>query len=64
MDTNIGGANYKETHQMVFGNSVYTENHPDQNFNLEIYNYKRDDKKYSFGEYEAFIIANDIKNKM
>lgn len=64
MDTNIGGANYKATHQMVFGNSVYTENHPDQNFNLEIYNYKRDDKKYSFGEYEAFIIANDIKNKI
>ncbi len=64
MDTNIGGANYKETHQMKFGNSVYTENHPDQNFNLEIYNYKRDDKKYSFVEYEAFIIANDIKNKI
>lgn len=64
MDTNIGGADYKETHQMKFGNSVYTENHPEQNFNLEIYNYKRDDKKYSFSEYEAFIIANDIKNKI
>lgn len=64
MDTNIGGADYKETHQMKFGNSVYTENHPEQNFNLEIYNYKRNDKKYSFSEYEAFIIANDIKNKI
>lgn len=64
MDTDIGGADYKATHQMIFGNSTYTENHPNQNFNLEIYNYKREDKKYSFAEYEAFIIANDIKNKI
>ena len=45
MDTDIGGADYKATHQMIFGNSTYTENHPNQNFNLEIYNYKREDKK-------------------
>lgn len=64
MDTKIGGADYKETHQMIFGNNMYSENHPDQNYNLEILNYKRENKKYSNGEYEAFIIANDIKNKI
>ena len=64
MDSDIGGADYKETHQMIFGNTMYTDNHPDQNYNLEIYNYKREDKKYSNAEYEAFIIANDIKNKI
>lgn len=64
MSLNIGGASYKESHQMNFGNTSYNDNHPKQNFNLEIYNYKRENKKYSNSEYEAFIIGNDIKNKI
>ena len=64
MTSNIGGADYKISHQMVFGNTMYTDNHPNQNFNLEVYNYQRNNKRYSTAEYEAFIIANDIKNKI
>lgn len=64
MDTNIGGADYKDSHQMVFGNNTYTLNHPKENFNLEIYNYKVDNKQYSKAEHETFIIAQDIKNKI
>ena len=64
MDSSYGGANYKESHQMNFGNNAYIENNPIQNKNLEILNYNRDNKRYSSSEYEAFIIANDIKNKI
>lgn len=64
MDITFGGANYEENHQMNFGNNNYTDKHPNQNFNLEIYNYKKKNKKYRSCEYEAFIIAKDISNKI
>ncbi|MDD6879003.1 MAG: UvrD-helicase domain-containing protein [bacterium] len=66
MDDFIGGADYKESHQMVFGNSLYTENNIDtQNNNLEIYNYEYDkESEYNKDEIEAFITAWDIKNKI
>ena len=63
MDQNLGGADYKREHQMVFGNMAYEENKFDQDYNLEIYNYE-ENKDYSKDEIEAFIIANDIKNKV
>ena len=66
MDDYLGGASYKETHQMVFGNTLYLENDKkDQNNNIEFYNYEYSkDSIYTKDEIEAFIVANDIKNKV
>lgn len=63
MDKEIGGADYEQTHQMVFGNNTYEENKENQNYDLEIYNYK-EDKNYTKEEIEAFIIVQDIKDKI
>lgn len=65
MDDKIGGAEYKETHQMIFGNTTYiNEGKTEQNYDFEIYNYQTEDKTYTKEEIEIFIIANDIKNKI
>ena len=61
MDLDIGGADYRKTHQMVPGNINYEES---INSNLDIYNYDTEDKTYSKEEKEIFIIANDIKEKI
>ena len=63
MDEDIGGADYKVSHQMVFGNDLY-EKEKVSDANLDILIYNKDNKKYSESEYEAFIIANDIQNKL
>ena len=63
MDDDFGGANYKESHQMVFGNTVYSENSVNTD-DLDVLVYNKEDKKYSDTEYEAFIIAGDIKEKL
>ena len=64
MDNEIGGAEYKESHQMVFGNTSYEENKKlKQNYNLEILNYQ-EDEQFTKEEIEAFIIGNDIKDKI
>lgn len=66
MDNVIGGAEYKDSHQMVFGNTTYeNEGKTSQNNNFEIYNYEYDKELgYTKEEIEAFIIAEDIKNKI
>ncbi len=65
MDLSLGGADYKKTHQMVFGNNNYILDENDkENNELEIYNYNLEDKTYSKEEKEIFIIAKDIKEKM
>ena len=66
MDDEIGGANYKESHEMVFGNLTYNnEGKLNQNNDFEIYNYEYDSKGlFKKEEIEAFIIANDIKEKI
>ena len=69
MDDSYGGANYLEEHQLVFGNNSYiNEGNTNQNYNFSIFNYhvdkESDYKKYSKDEIEAFIIANDIKEKI
>lgn len=61
MDDMIGNANYKDEHQMIFGNTAYLDNK--ENNNLTILNYKPDNQ-FSKEEYEAFIIAEDIKTKI
>lgn len=64
MDSNIGGADYQTSHQMIFGNIVYNEIQ-NENYNMEILNYpKPEDKTYSDIEIEIFTIANDIKQKI
>lgn len=68
MDNDFGGANYQESHRMVFGNQAYIENgKTNQNYNLQILNYQVEKdsiyKKYKNDEIEAFIIANDILEK-
>ena len=66
MDNYIGGAEYSESHNMIFGNNTYiNEGKTEQNNNLEIYNYEYNkDIGYKKEEIEAFIISNDIKNKI
>ena len=65
MDLDLGGADYKNYHQMVFGNKTYDEFKPaTQNNNFEIYNYELDNKDYSKDEVEAFITVSDILEKV
>lgn len=64
MDNEIGNAKYKEEHQLQFGNESYKiEGNNNYNNNLEIYNYIKDDS-HTKEEIEAFIIGNDIINKI
>lgn len=65
MDDLIGGANYIESHQMIFGNNTYLKEDPKHNNNLEIYSYNYS-KELGFTkeEIEAFITGNDIINKI
>ena len=64
MTDDIGGADYKKSHQMIFGNKTYNEDgHTDQNYNLEILTYKND-KTFSNTEKEIFIIGEDIIKKV
>ena len=65
MDKDIGGSDYINDGQMVFGNEDYTsKGQVSFNNNMEILNYSTEDSKYENEEIEAFIIANDIKNKI
>lgn len=64
MDNELGGASYSLSHQMIFGNMMYTgagDNH--QNNNFEVYSYLND-TNFKKEEVEAFIIAHDIKEKI
>jgi len=65
MDLEIGGADYKNYHQMVFGNTTYTEfKGENQNNDFEIYNYNLETKEYTKDEVEAFITVSDIIDKV
>ena len=64
MDSNIGGADYIKSHQMIFGNTAYNEINQ-ENYNMEILNYQKpEEKNFSKDEIEIFAIANDIKHKI
>ena len=64
MDDEIGGAAYKQTHQMRFGNMMYKgDGENNQNNDFEIYNYLNE-TTFKSEEIEAFIIAEDIQNKI
>ncbi len=65
MDDDIGGANYKLSHQMNYGNTDYDINKSTSNYDLEIYNYNdKENKNFKHEEMEAFIIAKDILKKI
>lgn len=66
MDDQIGGAEYHESHQMVYGNNAYIEQGlTDYDYNYKILEYTEpEDKKYSKEEIEIFTIAKDIKEKI
>ena len=66
MDDIIGGAEYHESHQMVYGNTSYIEEGlTDYNYDFQILEYEEDEnKKYSNAEIEIFTIAKDIKDKI
>ncbi len=64
MDDFIGNANYQKEHKLIFGNQgFYIFGSNKYNNNLEIYNYEKD-KEHTKEEIEAFIIGNDIKDKI
>lgn len=66
MDDEIGGADYKASHRMVFGNTSYEEKgSTSQNYNFELLTYDLDKKSnITRDEEEAFIIGKDIIDKM
>ena len=66
MDNELGDADYKESHQMNFGNTKYiNEWNTNQDNNMDILYYDKDNTRdYSPDEVEAFIVAQDIKNKL
>ena len=65
MDDYLGEADYNNGHAMIFGNMTYETSAKTTNNNyLDIYTYDAKDKSYSKLEKEAFIIANDIKEKI
>lgn len=65
MDNDIGGADYIKEHQMVFGNTTYSnEGKTSQNNNFEVYTYNCKDTEFTKEEIEIFIIAKDIKEKI
>mgnify|MGYP004666869115 CR=1 FL=1 len=64
MDDELGNADYQKEHQLVFGNMMFNEiGNNSYNNNLEIYRYEKDDI-HKKEEIEAFIIGNDIKEKV
>ncbi len=66
MDDLIGGAEYQESHRMVFGNTTYIEEgKTNQNYDLEVLEYEVDkESEFSKEEIEIFAIAKDIKEKV
>lgn len=64
MDNDIGGADYSLSHRMIYGNLMYKgdgDNKEDNSFS--VYNYLNG-TTFKNNEVEAFIIADDIKNKI
>ena len=66
MDNSLGGAEYQESHNMIYGNTSYEEEKKDiYNYDCEVLKYDSDEsKKFDNHEIEIFAIAKDIKSKM
>lgn len=66
MDDFLGGANYIEEHQMIFGNNSYIEKgSTKENYNMEIRTYScPKGLEYTKEEIEIFTIGRDIQKKV
>lgn len=65
MDDEIGGADYKTSHRMIFGNTAYIEEgKTEQNYDLDVIVYKEPSKNMTKDEQEAFMIGENIKKKI
>ncbi len=65
MTESVGGANYNNGHEMVYGNKNYDKIRGNQDYNMSILNYDYNkDIGFTKEELEIFIIANDIQNKL
>lgn len=67
MDDDFGGAKYKQEHQMKAANKGYFEEGKiSQDYHMQVLNYEvnKENKEFTLAEQEAFIIGNDIKNKI
>ena len=60
----IGGADYQKSHQMIYGNTEYLKHTNNESYKTEIIEYDNDGEKYKENETEAFIIADDILNRL
>jgi len=64
MSFELGGADYKLNHQMVFGNTMY-DLHKKEDNNIEIFNYTTiPNNNFKKEEIEIFIIVKDIIEKI
>ncbi|MBE6138569.1 MAG: hypothetical protein E7173_02350 [Firmicutes bacterium] len=61
MDDIVGGAEYSKEHKMIFGNKSYMSS---ESNNMEIIRYDANNFEFDKNEIEAFIIAEDIRNKI
>lgn len=65
MDDEIGNANYRVEHNMIYGNTAYDLEDTKANNFLEIYNYSLEENlDYTPEEKELFIISEDIIKKI
>src|SRR5574344_1215664 len=65
MTNEVGGADYKNEHQMNYGNMDYEiKSNQDYNTIVLSYNIENYKKEYKSSEIESFIIANDILNRL
>lgn len=64
MDDIHGGADYKKSHRMIFGNNTYNlEGKTNQEYDFSILTYD-EDTDFTNNEKEMFIIGNDIIDKI
>lgn len=63
MYDDVGGADYKNQHEMIFGNKNYL-NFQNHDYDMEIISYDNSEKKYNDKEIEAFLIADDINRRL
>ena len=64
MDNYIGGADYIQSHQMVFGLTPYNDVNK-ENYNMDVLNYTYDkESKFTKEEIEIFTVARDIQEKI
>ncbi len=64
MNDEFGGANYSQSHRMVFGNDAYTtKGKTNQHYDLDVFCYQKPENNISNQEQEAFIIGEDILKK-